>query len=199
MQTDRNFIGNVATGLAGTLATGRVLGLTSASVSASSVSAIAALNSPAKPLPAREPSFPPSPTSTPAVSKTPRKLAPAARTYSDYRQLLDDPALDAVLISTPQHLHAEPFIAAMDAGKHVYIEKAMAFTVEQAKLMRAAYQKAGTRVVQVGTRRARWAMSRTLRTTSPQAWSARSPQSARTCTATPRTASRNGRARSIPT
>ncbi len=38
----------------------------------------------------------------------------------------------------------------MDAGKHVYIEKAMAFTVDQAKLMRAAYQKAGTRVVQIG-------------------------------------------------
>jgi predicted dehydrogenase len=38
----------------------------------------------------------------------------------------------------------------MDAGKHVYIEKAMAFNVEQAKLMRGAYQKAGNRVVQVG-------------------------------------------------
>ena len=61
------------------------------------------------------------------------KLSPGAKTYTDYRQLLDDPSLDAVLIATPQHLHAECFIAAMDAGKHVYQEKAMAFTVEQAK------------------------------------------------------------------
>ena len=38
----------------------------------------------------------------------------------------------------------------MDAGKHVYQEKAMAFTVEQAKAMRAAYQRAGKRVVQIG-------------------------------------------------
>jgi predicted dehydrogenase len=68
--------------------------------------------------------------------------------------MLEDSPLDAVLIATPQHLHAECFIAAMGAGKHVYQEKALAFTVEQARLMRAAYQRAcGTapgRVVQVG-------------------------------------------------
>ena len=64
--------------------------------------------------------------------------------------MLDDSSLDAVLIATPQHLHAECFIAAMAAGKHVYQEKAMAFTVEQAKAMRAAYQRAGNRVVQIG-------------------------------------------------
>jgi predicted dehydrogenase len=68
----------------------------------------------------------------------------------DYRHMLDDTSLDAVLIATPQHLHAECFIAAMAAGKHAYQEKAMAFTVEQAKAMRAAYQRAGNRVVQIG-------------------------------------------------
>jgi predicted dehydrogenase len=68
----------------------------------------------------------------------------------DYRQLLDDASLDAVIIATPQHSHAECFIGAMSAGKHVYQEKAMAFSAEQAKQMRAAYQRAGNRVVQIG-------------------------------------------------
>jgi predicted dehydrogenase len=79
-----------------------------------------------------------------------KRLAPAARTYLDYRQLLDDKSIDAVLIATPQHLHAEHFCAALDAGKHVYQEKTMAFTVEHAKHMRAAYRHAGQRVVQIG-------------------------------------------------
>ena len=79
-----------------------------------------------------------------------RKLAPAAKTYLDYRYLLDDKSIDAVLIATPQHLHCEHFVAALDAGKHVYQEKTMAFTVEHAKRMRAAYQKAGKRTVQIG-------------------------------------------------
>ncbi|MCU1261815.1 MAG: oxidoreductase domain protein [Bryobacterales bacterium] len=79
-----------------------------------------------------------------------KKMAPAAKTYLDYRHLLEDKSVDAVLIATPQHLHAEHFVAAMDAGKHVYQEKTMAFTVEHAKRMRAAFQRAGKRVVQIG-------------------------------------------------
>jgi predicted dehydrogenase len=77
-------------------------------------------------------------------------IAPGVRTYSDYRQLLDDKSIDAVLIATPQHLHAECFTAALDAGKHVYQEKTMAFNVDHAKRMRAAYQRAEGRTVQVG-------------------------------------------------
>lgn len=79
-----------------------------------------------------------------------KKLVSGAATYYDYRRLLDDKSIDAVLIATPQHLHCEHFVAALDAGKHVYQEKTMAFTVEHAKRMRAAYKKAGKRVVQVG-------------------------------------------------
>ncbi len=79
-----------------------------------------------------------------------QKLVPGAKTYLDYRYLLDDKSIDAVLIATPQHLHCEHFTAALDAGKHVYQEKTMAFTVDHAKRMRAAYQKAGKRVVQIG-------------------------------------------------
>ncbi|MGA2195583.1 MAG: Gfo/Idh/MocA family oxidoreductase, partial [Bryobacteraceae bacterium] len=49
-----------------------------------------------------------------------------------------------------QHLHCEPFVAALDAGKHVYQEKTMAFTVEQAKRMRAAVERAPGRTVEIG-------------------------------------------------
>jgi predicted dehydrogenase len=52
--------------------------------------------------------------------------------------------------ATPQHLHCEHFVTSLDAGKHVYQEKTMAFTVEHAKKMRAAYQRAGKRTVQIG-------------------------------------------------
>ncbi len=79
-----------------------------------------------------------------------RRLAPAARTYLDYRHLLEDQSIDAVLIATPQHLHADHFAAALDAGKHVYQEKTMAFTVDHAKRMRAARERAGRCVVQIG-------------------------------------------------
>ena len=79
-----------------------------------------------------------------------KKHAPGAKTYLDYRQLLDDKNVDAVIIATPQHLHAEHFIAALAAGKHVYQEKTMAFTVEHAKRMRAARLKAPKLTVQIG-------------------------------------------------
>lgn len=79
-----------------------------------------------------------------------RRLAPAARTFLDYRHVLDDKSVDAVLIATPQHLHAEHFIASLDAGKHVYQEKTMAFTVDHAKAMRAAYRKTNGLTVQIG-------------------------------------------------
>src|SRR5579863_3944920 len=108
MQTRRNFVGNVATGLAGTLATGRVLGANdrvrvgvigvgdrgtqlareAAACPGVEISAFADIY-------ARR-------------LEDALKLAPHAKTFSDYRQLLDDPSVDAVFIATPQHLHTEP-------------------------------------------------------------------------------------------
>ncbi len=79
-----------------------------------------------------------------------KQIAPEAKTYLDYRHLLDDKSIDAVLIATPQHLHAECFTAALDAGKHVYQEKTMAFNAAHARRMRAAVERAPGRVVAVG-------------------------------------------------
>jgi predicted dehydrogenase len=77
-------------------------------------------------------------------------VAPRAKTYLDYRHLLEDRSIDAVLIATPQHLHREHFVASLEAGKHVYQEKTLAFTVEDARKMREAHRRAPKLVVQVG-------------------------------------------------
>jgi predicted dehydrogenase len=71
--------------------------------------------------------------------------APSAALYSDYRRLLDDPLIDAVVIATPPHLHALQFVDALAAGKHVYQERIMAFSLGHAKKMRAAYREYGAR------------------------------------------------------
>jgi len=72
------------------------------------------------------------------------------KTYEDFQQLLADPNVDAVVISTPEHLHYPMFMAALKAGKNIYVEKPLAHTIEQGEEMVAAAKKAG-KVVQVGT------------------------------------------------
>src|SRR5882672_6160722 len=80
-----------------------------------------------------------------------KALNPGIKTFIDHRLMLEEKELDAVLIATPQHLHCQHFVDSLEAGKHVYQEKTMAFTVEHAKKMRAAYEAVkGKQVVQVG-------------------------------------------------
>jgi predicted dehydrogenase len=69
--------------------------------------------------------------------------------FLDYRQVLDRPEVDAVLIATPDHWHAKIAIDAIEAGKHVYVEKPMTHTVEQALQLREAVHRCG-KVLQVG-------------------------------------------------
>ncbi|MFI4874668.1 MAG: Gfo/Idh/MocA family oxidoreductase [Blastopirellula sp. JB062] len=64
---------------------------------------------------------------------------PKAKTYSDWRELLQDKSIDAVVISTADHHHAPTALAAMRAGKHVYCEKPLAHTVEEARQMQDVY------------------------------------------------------------
>jgi len=68
-------------------------------------------------------------------------LYPSARTCSDYREILDAPDIDGVIIATPLHLHASITLDALSAGKHVFCEKAMARTIEQCKEVYDAYMK----------------------------------------------------------
>jgi predicted dehydrogenase len=69
--------------------------------------------------------------------------------YMDYRKLLDNKDIDAVLIATPDHWHSKIAIDAMEAGKHVYLEKPMTLTVEQAIEVRDAVKRYGKKL-QVG-------------------------------------------------
>lgn len=68
------------------------------------------------------------------------------RTYTDWRVLIRDPAIEIVHIATPPYLHAEIAIAALQAGKHVFVEKPIATTVEDAEAILAAAHAAGKAV-----------------------------------------------------
>ncbi len=69
--------------------------------------------------------------------------------YSDYRELLDNNDLDAVIIATPDHWHCLQTIHSLEAGKHVYVEKPLANTIAESKIIHKASEKSG-KVVQVG-------------------------------------------------
>ena len=80
------------------------------------------------------------------------KATPWAKKYHDYRVMFDElhRQIDAVVISTPDHTHAPPSVAAMKMGKHCYCEKPLAHTPYEARVMAevAAKQKV---VTQIGT------------------------------------------------
>ena len=60
-------------------------------------------------------------------------LVPSARTYTDYRKLLEDKDIDGVIVATPLGTHAAITIDCLDAGKHTFCEKAMALTMDQCR------------------------------------------------------------------
>jgi predicted dehydrogenase len=74
------------------------------------------------------------------------------RTYHDYRKMLAEKDLDIVLIATPDHWHALPMIAAVEAGADVYVQKPISVDVREGQAMLATARK-HDRVVQVGTQR----------------------------------------------
>jgi predicted dehydrogenase len=84
-------------------------------------------------------------TSRQASKKTPR-------TYADYREMLKEKDCDIVLVATPDHWHALPAIAAIEAGADVYLEKPISVDVAEGQAIVAAARK-HNRVVQVNTQR----------------------------------------------
>ncbi|EDY82226.1 Oxidoreductase family, NAD-binding Rossmann fold protein [Verrucomicrobiia bacterium DG1235] len=74
----------------------------------------------------------------------------ACQGYLDYEEILERSDIDAVVIGTPDHWHAALSIAAMKAGKDVYVEKPMTLTIEEGKAMVAAEKRYG-RILQVGS------------------------------------------------
>ncbi|MDX1945077.1 MAG: Gfo/Idh/MocA family oxidoreductase [Pirellulaceae bacterium] len=73
-----------------------------------------------------------------------------AKGHSDFRRLLDDPRVQAVIVSTPDHWHALQTILACDAGKDVYVEKPLTLFQREGQWMQQVARRT-SRVVQVGT------------------------------------------------
>lgn len=69
-------------------------------------------------------------------------------TYKDYRKMLEDKELDAVVVATPDHWHCLQLVDTLSAGKHVYVEKPVANSIAEAKAMVRAVETSG-KVVQV--------------------------------------------------
>ncbi len=67
--------------------------------------------------------------------------------YTDYRELVSDPMVDAVVIVTPNYLHMPMTVAAAENGKHVLVEKPMARNVEEARAMIDAARSAGVKLM----------------------------------------------------
>ena len=86
----------------------------------------------------------------PNVDKAREWAGEKARGYGDFRKLLEQKDLDAVLIATPDHWHAITTILALQAGKDVYVEKPLAHNIRECQAMRTAALKSN-RVVQTGT------------------------------------------------
>lgn len=87
-----------------------------------------------------------------------KKMAPGIFTFNDHRRLLDRKDIDAVIVASPLHTHARHFLDTLAAGKHLYCEKTMTWSIPEAEQCLAAANTSG-RVVQIGLQ---WESSGTL-------------------------------------
>jgi len=72
------------------------------------------------------------------------------KVYQDYRQMLQDKSIDAVIVSTPDHWHAQPVIEAALSGMDIYLQKPATLTIAEGRQMSDAVHRNG-RIFQVGT------------------------------------------------
>jgi len=85
-----------------------------------------------------------------AASEVEKKAGKAPKAVKDMRRVFEDKAVDAVVIATPDHWHVPASLLALDAGKHVYVEKPCSHNVREGRLLVEAARRA-KRIVQVGT------------------------------------------------
>jgi predicted dehydrogenase len=78
-----------------------------------------------------------------------RKISPGLQTVNDYRRILDMKDIDGVLVATPLHIHARHFLDTLAAGKDLYSEKTMTWSIAEAEQCLEASRKSD-RVVQIG-------------------------------------------------
>ena len=73
-----------------------------------------------------------------------KKFGDGPRLYADLNEMLADPNVEAVVVATPDHAHAQNAIAALNAGKHVFLEKPMAQKISDCDAILDAWQRAQT-------------------------------------------------------
>ncbi len=78
-----------------------------------------------------------------------KQLAPGIQTLDDHRRLLERKDIDAVIVASPLHIHARHFVDTLAAGKDLYSEKTMTWSIPEAEQCLAAAKKSD-RVVQIG-------------------------------------------------
>jgi predicted dehydrogenase len=83
-------------------------------------------------------------------SKKAAKRYKGVKTYTDYRELLQNKDIDAVLISTPDHWHAKIGVDAARAGKHIYMQKPASLTITEGRMLSDVVQKTGV-IFQIGS------------------------------------------------
>lgn len=88
----------------------------------------------------------------PYLDRAKERVGASAKGYIDYRKMLEDPAVEAVVIATPDHWHAKQMIDACRAGKDVYVEKPLSLTVSEGRRMVEVANETG-RIVQMGAQR----------------------------------------------
>jgi predicted dehydrogenase len=89
----------------------------------------------------------------PAMAKAADIIGTKPKQFKDYRELLSDKAVDAVLIATPLYMHFPATRDALDAGKHVFCEKSLVFKPEEIHALRALAHSKPKQVLQVGLQR----------------------------------------------
>jgi len=89
----------------------------------------------------------------PNLKKGVETIGTNPQTYEDYHKLLERKDIDAVMIATPLYLHARMIIDALNAGKHVFVEKSMFFKEEEAEPIRQAAAAHSQQVLQTGLQR----------------------------------------------
>ncbi|HEY4328105.1 MAG TPA: Gfo/Idh/MocA family oxidoreductase, partial [Phycisphaerae bacterium] len=88
-------------------------------------------------------------------TRTNAGAAPEIKVYTKYEELLADKSIQAVVISLPDHQHAQVALAAVKAGKDIYLQKPFTMTHEEGMMLRDAIVKAGI-IFQVGSQQRSW-------------------------------------------
>lgn len=91
----------------------------------------------------------------PHLDRAAAMVGPGAAKFHDYRELLDQKDIDAVIVASPDHWHTKMLIDAVEAGKDVYVEKCVTHLLEEGPEAIRAVERTG-RVVQTGTQHRSW-------------------------------------------